>query len=36
VSISRTDEEVEAMSPEEQKRPGMRERIDAFLQGQRG
>jgi hypothetical protein len=31
-----TREEIEAMSPEEQCRPGMKERIDAFLRGERG
>jgi len=30
-----TREEVENMTPEEQKRPGMKERIDAFLRGER-
>jgi hypothetical protein len=31
-----TRKEVEAMSPEEQAKPGMRERIDRFLAGERG
>jgi hypothetical protein len=31
-----TRQEVEAMSPTEQARPGMRERIDRFLTGERG
>jgi hypothetical protein len=31
-----TREEVEAMSPAEQAKPGMRERIDRFLAGERG
>ncbi len=31
-----TREEVEAMSPTEQAKPGMRERIDRFLAGERG
>jgi hypothetical protein len=31
-----TREEVEAMTPEEQNRPGMKERIDRFLRGERG
>jgi hypothetical protein len=30
-----TREEIEAMDPEEQRKPGMKERIDAFLAGQR-
>jgi hypothetical protein len=31
-----TREQIEAMSPEEQNRPGMKERIDRFLRGERG
>jgi hypothetical protein len=31
-----TREEIEKMSPEEQMKPGMKERIDRFLRGERG
>jgi hypothetical protein len=31
-----TRDEIEKMSPEEQNRPGMKERIDRFLRGERG